>query len=109
MVGGNIGEEELVSSPSDQEPEDYVREFDPEHVPDQDREEAEEEDSELINYLRSFRYTQESQPKKNDIIYYYDTDEGAFMKVKIMSKSNYRYYYNIQYLEVNQPKGGVCL
>ena len=101
-MGGNVEEEEIVSSPSDQEPEDYVRDFTPEHVPDQNREE-EEYDSELIKYLRNFRYIQGSQPKKNDIIYYYDTDEGAFMKVKIMSKSNYRYYYNIQYLEVDCP------
>ena len=107
-VGGNVGEEELVSSPSDQEPEDYVREFSPEYFPYRDHEEAEEEDSELISYLRNFRYIQETQPKKNDIIYYYDTDEGAFMKVRIMSKSNYRYYYNIQYMEVDRPKGGVC-
>ena len=26
-----------------------------------------------------------------------------------MSKSNYRFYYNIQYLEVDRPNGGVCL
>ena len=31
------------------------------------------------------------------------------MKVQIISKSNYRHYYNIKYLEVNRPKGGVCL
>ena len=31
------------------------------------------------------------------------------MKVKILSRSNYRYYYNIKYLEVNRPNGGVKL
>ena len=31
------------------------------------------------------------------------------MKVRIMSKSNYRFYYNIQYLEIDCPNGGVCL
>ena len=31
------------------------------------------------------------------------------MKVRIKSKSDYRFYYNIQYLEVDRPKGGVCL
>ena len=87
-MGGNVDEQEIVSSPSDQEPEDYVRQFTPEHVPEQDREEEEEDNSELINYLRNFTCVQDSQPKKNDIIYYYDTDEGAFMKVRIMSKSN---------------------
>ena len=108
-VGGNVGEEELVSSPSDQEAEDYVREFSPEHVPDRGLEEAEEEDSELIRYLKSFSYIQEGPPKKNDVIYYYDTDAEAFLRVRIVSRSNYRHYYNIQYLEVNRPKGGVCL
>ena len=69
-VGGNIGEEELVSSPSDQEAEDYVREFSPEHVPDRGPEEAEEEDSDLLTYLKSFNYIQDGPPKKNDVIYY---------------------------------------
>ena len=45
----------------------------------------------------------------NDIIYYYNTNEEAFVKVKIISKSNYRYYYNIRFLELNRPDGGVCL
>ena len=31
------------------------------------------------------------------------------MKVKIMSRSNHRYYYNIKYLETNRPNGGVKL
>ena len=31
------------------------------------------------------------------------------MKVQIVSRSNYRHYYNIRYLEINRPKGGVCL
>ena len=107
-VGGNVDGQEIVSSPSDQDPEEYVRQFTPEHVPEQDREEEEQDDnSQLINYLRTFSYIQNSQPRRNDIIYYYDTDEGAFVKVRIISKSNYRFYYNIQYLEVDRPNGGV--
>ena len=31
------------------------------------------------------------------------------MKVSIVSKSNYRHYFNVRYLEVNRPKGGVLL
>ena len=31
------------------------------------------------------------------------------MKVRIISKSNYRFYYNIQYLEVDRPNSGVRL
>ena len=31
------------------------------------------------------------------------------MKVRIMSRSNYKYYYNIKYLETDRPKGGVKL
>ena len=87
-----------------------MRQFTPEHVPEHDREEVQQDDdSQLITYLRTLNYVQHSQPKRNDIIYYYDTEEGAFVKVRIISKSNYRFYYNIQYLEVDRPNGGVCL
>ena len=89
---------------------EYVQQFSPERVPEQEQQEEDEEDDDpLINYLRTFSYVQGAQPKKNDIIYYYDTDERGFMKVRIMSKSNYRYYYNIEYLESERPKGGVKL
>ena len=108
-MGGNIEEREVVSSPSDQEAEEYVREFSPEHVPDRSHQEAEMEESEIVTYLRGFHYTQNGPPKKNDVLYYFDEDEGEFMKVKIVSKSNYRHYFNIKYLEVNRPKGGVLL
>ena len=109
-AGGSVETQENVDDPSDQDPEDYVRQFTPEHVPVQIQEEEEQDDdSRLIEYLRTFTYLQESQPKKNDVIYYYDTDEGTFVKVRIMSKSNYRFYYNIKYLEINHPNGGVRL
>ena len=61
-----------------------------------------------VRHVRSFIYVQHSQPKRNDIIYYYDSNE-AFVKVRIISKSNYRYYYNIRFLELSRPDGGVCL
>ena len=66
-------------------------------------------ESDLVTYLRSFQYVQNGPPKKNDVIYYFDEDEGQFMKVQIISRSNYRHYFNIRYLEVSRPKGGVCL
>ena len=96
-VGANVNVQESSDSPSDQEPEDYVRQFTPEHVPEQPNLEnvAQDDDSQLINYLRTFTYVQHSQPKRNNIIYYYDSNEEAFVKVRVISKSNYRYYYNI--------------
>ena len=95
---------------SDQDPEDYVQQFSPDYALDQVQlEEEEDDEDQLIDYLRTFNYIQGQQPKKNDILYYYDTDEGDFMKVKILSRSNYRYYYNIMYLEINRPNGGVKL
>ena len=109
-VGANVSVQESSDTPSDQDPEEYVRQFTPEHVPEHNREEVQQDDdSQLINYLRTFNYVQHSQPKRNDIIYYYDTNEGAFVKVRIISKSNYRFYYNIRYLEIDRPDGGVCL
>ena len=92
-VGGNIETHEFVEAPSDQDPQEYVQQFSPERVPDQvqQEEEGEDDDSQLIDYLRTFTYIQGQQPKKNDIIYYYDTDERNFMKVRIMSRSNYKY------------------
>ena len=48
-----------------------------------------------FNFLQQFIYDQNRQPRKKDIVYYYDMDEEDFAKVKILSRSNYRYYYNI--------------
>ena len=99
-----------MEAPFDQDPQEYVQQFSPERVPDQVQQDGEgEDDDPLIEYLRTFTYIQGRQPRKNDIIYYYDTDERNFMKVRIMSKSNYKYYYNIKYLESDRPKGGVKL
>ena len=110
VAGGSVETHETVEVPSDQDPEDYVQQFSPDYVPDQVQHEEEEDDeSQLIDYLRTFNYIQGQQPKKNDILYYYDTNEGDFIKVKILSRSNYRYYYNIKYLEINRPNGGVKL
>ena len=109
-AGGSVETHENVEAPSDQDPEDYVQQFSPDYVPDQIQHEEEKDDeARLLDYLRTFNYIQGQQPKKNDIIYYYDTNEGDFIKVKILSRSNYRYYYNIKYLEINRPNGGVKL
>ena len=109
-AGGTVETHETVEVPSDQDPEDYVQQFSPDYIPDQVHHEGEEDDEfQLIEHLRTFSYIQGQQPKKNDILYYYDTNEGDFLKVKILSRSNYRYYYNIKYLEVNRPNGGVKL
>ena len=34
---------------------------------------------------------------------------GAFVKVRIISKSNFRYYYNIRFMELERPDAGVLL
>ncbi len=65
-VGANVNIQESSYSPSDQEPEDYVRQFTPEHVPEHHnlKNVVQDDDSRLINYLRSFIYVQHSTKEK---------------------------------------------
>ena len=42
---------EIVEAASDQDPQDYVQQFSPEHVPDQVQQEDEDDNSQLIEYL----------------------------------------------------------
>ena len=106
--------EDVPESVSDQGAEEYVRQFSPDQQVEHDQEDLEvndddEDDSQLRDYLKSFSYDQTSQPKKKDIIYYYDLDEETFVKVKIISKSNFRHYYNIRFLETERPDAGIYL
>ena len=41
------------------------------------------------------------------MIYYYNMEERGFVKVKIKSKSNYRFYYNIWFMEIDRPDAGI--
>ena len=90
-----------------------IRQFTPDQqpVPEQQNLEnvIEDADSRLRNFLRSFHYVQHSQPKKRDIIHFYDWTEEDFVKVRINSKSNYRYYYNIRFLELDHPDASIFL
>ena len=63
-------------------------------------------EDDLATYLQSFHYDQHRQPHKKDIIFFFDPNVNDFVKIKIISKSNYRYYYNFRYLELNRPKNG---
>ena len=66
-------------------------------------------DLQTFNFLQQFIYDQHRQPRKKDIVYNYDMDEEDFAKVKILSRSNYRYYYNIRFLELERPDTGIYL
>ena len=70
-------------------------------------ENAETEDDSQSQFLLQFIYDQNSQPKKKDVIYYFDLKENDFVKVKIISKSNYRYYYNIRFMDLDRPDAGI--
>ena len=66
-----------------------------------------EDDSQNVDFLHQFTYNQSTQPRKKDMVFYYDLEERDFVKVRILSKSNYRYYYNIQFLELKRPDAGI--
>ena len=66
-----------------------------------------EEDAQL-QFLHQFTYDQEPQPKKKDVIYYFDL-ENDFMRAKIISKSNFRYYFNIRFVDLDRPDAGIYL
>ena len=63
----------------------------------------------MIEFFNSFIYNQNSQPINKDIICFYDVQEENFVKVRIISKSNYRYYYNINFMEIGRPNAGIYL
>ena len=105
--------EELVVDPS-LDAEEYVDQFSPENqvpgghdsLPSQEhprepyhkvqQEEIVLPEDDLAVYLQSFEYDQHRLPQKKDIIFFYDSNINDFVKVKIISKSNYRYYFNFK-------------
>ena len=115
--------EELVVDPS-LDAEEYVEQFSPEiqvpsghdglHYQEHPREpfhEVQQEEivlpeDDLAVYLQSFVYDQHRLPKKKDTIFFYDSNINDFVKVQIISKSNYRYYFNFKYLDLDLPKNG---
>ena len=115
--------DEFVVDPS-LDAEDYVRQFSPEsqilsdqedprsqepiHEPfhEVQQEEIVVPEDNLATYLQSFEYDQHRQPQKKDTIFFFDSNINDFVKIKIISKSNYRYYFNFKYLELDLPKNG---
>ena len=69
-------------------------------VPEEDQDDQDDDmvvpEDELAMYLQSFNYDQHRLPSKKDIIFFFDPNVNDFVKVKIISKSNYRYYYNFR-------------
>ena len=111
--------DELVLD-TNQEAEDYIRQHSPEidqeqenvhlavgRTDDKDNILQAEDNSQDVDFLQQFIYNQNRQPRKKDVVYYYDLEERDFVKVRILSKSNYRYYYNIRFLELERPDGGI--
>ena len=60
-----------------------------------------------LEFLKNYTYDQGRNIKKRDIIYYYDTDCQDFVRVQIVSKSNFKDYYNIKFLDSDRPKCGI--
>lgn len=109
--------DEIVVDPT-YEAENFVRQFSPEGETDQglvhDKEnrddnvlQDQDDRDDLSTFLQAFIYDQSRQPKKKDIVFFYDLNERDFVRVRVLSKSNYRYYYNIQYLDVEKPDTGI--
>ena len=63
-------------------------------------------EDDLAIYLQSFEYDQHRLPQKKDTIFFYDSNVNDFVKIKIISKSNYRYYFNFKYVDLDLPKNG---
>ena len=59
------------------------------------------------SFLELYQYNQERPPKKGDIIHYYDADYSNWMRVRIISKSNYHHYFNIRFLDINREDVGI--
>ena len=115
--------DEIVVDPS-LDAEEYVQQFSPEsqdfsnqddpnlqaalHEPflDVQQEEIVVPEVDLAAYLQSFDYDQHRLAQKKDTIFFYDSNLNDFVKVKIISKSNYRYYYNFKYVDLDLPKNG---
>ena len=71
--------------------------------------EADQQEDDPHAHLRGFHYRQGRQPRKGDSLYYYDSEYNDFLRVSVFSRSNYRYYYNVRYLDIERPDGGVYL
>ena len=86
--------QEIITDPT-YEAEDYVRQFSPEDEgdfgdyqleQDEDDEISEEHEVDYSVFLQTFIYNQSRQPKKRDIIFYYDHDKKDFVSVRVLSK-----------------------
>ena len=58
-------------------------------------------------FLHNFIYDQHRPPKKKDILYYFDIDNNDWSRVQIISKSNFRHYFNFKYLDEDRPNNGI--
>ena len=113
--------DELVLDP-EQEAEEYIRQHSPEidqeqedlHLATSGTDDVDDviqagDNIQNVDFLHQFIYDQNTQPRKKDVVYYYDINEEDFAKVKILSRSNYRYYYNRRFLQLERPETGIYL
>ena len=52
---------------------------------------------------------QNRNPKKNDIIFYLDTESNTWLRVLLFQKSRYKYYWNIRYIDSDREDAGLYL
>ena len=60
-----------------------------------------------LEFLQNYTYDQSRLVKKNDVIFYYDMESRDFVRVQVISKSNYRNYFNIKFLDIDRPDCGI--
>ena len=60
-----------------------------------------------FSFLENFTYDQHLQPRKGDIIHYFDLDIQDWTRVRVIPRSNYHYYYNIRFLDYDRPDDGI--
>lgn len=62
-----------------------------------------------FSFLENFTIIRIANPRKGDIIYYFYLSIMDWTRVRIISKSNYRYYYNIRFINYERPDAGIYL
>ena len=65
------------------------------------------EDHDDLNFLKNYQYDQSRPIKKKDIIFYYDVELQEFIRVSVISRSYFRDYYNIKFIDQDRPKCGI--
>ena len=60
-----------------------------------------------LDFLKNYTYDQSRNIKKKDTIYYYDLGINDFIRAQVISKSNFKDYYNIKFPDTDRPKCGI--